>query len=113
MFLLFFKNFLSCKVEEEVEIDDLELSRPYEPVIACLSPTLARLANSRSVWVKTTTAAAATSPLGASFDAIARKRKAEEQDPAMVHKSPKSPKRQSDVERLRNRDFIRCFQNEL
>ena len=108
MFLLFFKNFLSCKVEEEVEIDELELSRPYEPVIACLSPTLARLANSRSVWAKTTTtaAAAATSPLGASFDAIARKRKAEEQDPAMVHKSPKSPKRQSDVERLRNRDFI-------
>ena len=103
MFLLFFKNFLSCKVEEEVEIDELELSRPYEPVIACLSPTLARLANSRSVWAKTTTT---TSPLGASFDAIARKRKAEEQDPAMVHKSPKSPKRQSDVERLRNRDFI-------
>ena len=89
---------------EEVEADELELSRPYEPVIACLSPTLARLANSRSVWTKTATAAAtASSPQGTSFDAIARKRKAEEQDPAVVHKSPK---RQSDVERLRNRDFI-------
>ena len=89
---------------EEVETDELELSRPYEPVIACLSPTLARLANSRSVWTKTATAAAtASSPQGASFDAIARKRKAEEQDPAVVRKSPK---RQSDVERLRNRDFI-------
>ena len=87
---------------EEVEADELELSRPYEPVIACLSPTLARLANSRSVWTKTATATA-SSPQGASFDAIARKRKAEEQDPAVVHKSPK---RQSDVERLRNRDFI-------
>ena len=87
---------------EEVETDELELSRPYEPVIACLSPTLARLANSRSVWTKTVTATA-SSPQGASFDAIAKKRKAEEQHPAVVHKSPK---RKSDVERLRNRDFI-------
>jgi hypothetical protein len=30
-----------------------ELSRPYEPVIACLSPSLAKLANSRSLWTKT------------------------------------------------------------
>ena len=87
-------------MEEKVEMDELDLSRPYEPVIACLSPTLARLANSRSVWTKT---APATSP---SLDVIAKKRKAEEQNPAGIHKSSKSPKRQSDVERLRNRDFI-------
>ena len=83
-------------------MDELELSRPYEPVIACLSPTLARLANSRSVWTKTVTEV----PRSPEVDVIARKRKAEEPGSTRVCKTPKSPKRQTDLERLRNRDLI-------
>ena len=90
-------------MEVDDEMDELELSRPYEPVIACLSPTLARLANSRSVWTKTVTEAAPRSP---EVDVIARKRKAEEPSSAGARKTPKSPKRQTDLERLRNRDLI-------
>ena len=89
-------------MEEDDETDELELSRPYEPVIACLSPTLARLANSRSVWTKTATEA----PRSPEVDVIARKRKAEEPSSAGARKTPKSPKRQTDLERLRNRDLI-------
>ena len=89
-------------MEVDDEMDELELSRPYEPVIACLSPTLARLANSRSVWTKTLTEV----PRSPEVDAIARKRKAEEPGSAGARKTPKSPKRQTDLERLRNRDLI-------
>ena len=84
-------------------MDEFELSRPYEPVIACLSPTLARLANSRSVWTKTLTEAAPRTP---EVDVIARKRKAEEPGSARARKTPKSPTRQTDLDRLRNRDLI-------
>ena len=81
------------KEEEETE-GDLELSRPYEPVIACLSPSLARLASSRSVWTKT-----ATPPPTTTVDAFTKKRKAEDANSTAVQKT-----RPSDVERLRNRD---------